>query len=501
MLLICIPAAAEPETETGTEVAEAVTVETTGSTANQTAQTQTTAGKRLFTVKLNDGYQTVRIPIYETADSTGRKILTAETSVWITNPAAGSVTAKIQSRTKYYRRNYTKVSVTKKGSLPAAGSIKNLKIKITASDGTKRTCRLQILRPAKPKVSKITPAAKTLTTGNRVKFTIRTATKVPVTLSVRIAGSSGDTGEILRQEVGSSTNENQKFIWYWDGRNQSSEEAEPGTYKVTAVLSYTYGKKTKTAKKSTTITVEKAADSGDSQSGSEGSSVFSKNWDWQMMVTGDATVDYLAEYICQKVLNPGMSEIERAKALYGYCTVHCTPIRKNTWSGAKAAGAKAKINVTSAAAKKRIKAYRQEVEQWIASGKAVVNTSGSVGFSPNRTKTAMALETGDCLNMARMYQVLCRHAGIDANILYNPNYPHFWNTVQIAGVWYECDPRMGYLRKEGYVHFLRGTEFMESVNIKEGNNADDVRRYGTISSGEKYQAAYKLVSKTDCPGR
>ena len=43
-----------------------------------------------------------------------------------------------------------------------------------------------------------------------------------------------------------------------------------------------------------------------------------------MGLTGDDTLDYLAETICQQVLTNGMSETERARALYTWCGKNLT---------------------------------------------------------------------------------------------------------------------------------------------------------------------------------
>ncbi len=459
-------------------------------------------GTRLFNIRINDGYLQTTVPVYETAAESGM-VLTADAQTLIVNRASKTVTAKVVSKSAYYKKNYTSASVTKKAALKE-NVVKTLTVTAKQADGTARTCTVSVLRPAKPAVSSVTPKSRSFTAGTQLSFTIKTTSKIPVTLTMKV--TSGST-EILTKTAGASTNENQKFMWYWDGKDANGSAVAPGDYQVTASLSYLYGKKYKSVSKNTAVTVTAPADQAetDETKNTAAGLNFTKTWDWTVMVTGSDTVDYLAELICQQVLTPGMTEVQRAKALYGYCMTHCSLIRKNSWAAAKAAGAPEKIDITSSAAKKRIKAYGKIVDKMLAAGTAVQKIDGTVKFNENNTKTAMARECGDCSNMARMYQVLCRHAGLDADILYNPNYPHFWNVVQIAGKWYECDPRLSFLRgagkTEGYAHFLRGTKFMETNNPKQFNGPDDVRRYGTISSAAAYQALYKKVSKTDCPGR
>ncbi len=474
------------------------------STETSTAETKAeAAGTRLFTVQISDGYTKTLVPVYETVSASGTASLKADIDALTVNPASKKVTAKIVKRSSHYKANYTSVSVTKKAALASASASKKLTVKAVSASGTAYKCRITVTRPAEPAIASVTPKSKSVTLGSRLSFTVKTTTKVPVKLVMKVTNGSAT---VLKKTAGSSTNENQKFIWYWDGKNKSGEYVQAGTYKVTAYLSYQNGKKTKTVKKSTKVTVtEKTTNTADNTAAADGTKS-SKTWDWKVMVTGDSTVDYLAEYICQQVLTPGMTEVQRAKALYTYSSTNWTSLRTNTWNSAVKAGAKAKIDISSSAAKKRIKAYKQQVDQMIAAGTAEVNTSGSVTFAANNTKTAMVMRTGDCLNMARMYQVLCRHAGLDSDILQNglagsDPLHHFWNVVKIGSSWYECDPRMAFLRKEGFVHFLRGTKFMESINLKEGNGTDDVRRYGSISSKAAYQAVYKKVSKADCPGR
>ena len=206
--------------------------------------------------------------------------------------------------------------------------------------------------------------------------------------------------------------------------------------------------------------------------------------------------------ICQKILNPNMTEYQRAKAIHKYCVLNFYRTPMNTLSAAKSISDK--LDYTSEEAQARIKKYGKKVDKMIASGKAVVNNTDNreLGSRLNRMITAMGKQTGDCLNMAYYMEALMRHAGLECDILYNDlpyghELKHFWNTVKVDGVVYMCDARIENARLDGnnvtFSHFLRGKNTMSKIN------ADDDLRYGTICSTGHYRETYKTVSNTDYP--
>ncbi len=449
------------------------------------------SAKKLFTLEVQDGYQTQSVQVYEAANGSS---LTMKAKTLKVNPAAKTMKLKVTDPTRYYTAGYTQYKVTAAKTLKA-GKSRKVTIKATKADGTVLSGKLTVTRPSKPTISSSKLTDTSMTEGGTLSGTVKLKSQVAVSVKLQILNASGST--IYSEKLGDYTEKNPSLTWAWNGEKKNGGEAEAGSYKARIVLSYIYGKKTKTVKKnaSFTITEEESKSSGTV-------AAFTKTWDWKVMVTGNDTVDYLAEYICQAVLKPGMSEVKRAKKLYRYCETHFTSNRIGGWKAASSLTSH--IDITSTEAKAAIKNYSKQVDAMIASGTAVKKISGMVKFNANNTKTAMVKWSGDCLNMARMYQVLCRHAGLDADILHNSlkssdPLKHYWNVVKIGDNWYECDPRMGFLRNEGYVHFLRGTKFMETLNEKAGNNADNVKQYSNIDS--KYKKLYAKVSKTDCPGR
>ncbi len=452
------------------------------------------SAKKLFTVQINDGYEVKNVDVLESADGGSLALKTSQIAI---NPASKKITAQITKYTSYYKKHYTDSFVTAKAA-PKSGKSKKLTVKATNTENGSILTTIKILRPAKPKIKSVSLSTRTAAAGEGMIATVKVTSKTLVSAKVRVQNAAGKTVRTI--EIGSSTQNNPTLKVNWDGLDDAGDTVEEGAYKLKTTISYLYGKKTKTVSKTVSLTVKggKSSTSDEIESGSG----FKKTWNWTVYLTGNDTVDYLAEYICQSVLNPGMSEVQRAKKLFNYCANHFSTSRINGWSGAKKL--KSHIDISSAAAKAKIKAYGKTVDDLKAKGKALKKTSGKVPFNAGNTKTAMVKYSGDCLNMARMYQVLCRHAGLDADILQNSlkgNDPlhHFWNVVKIGGSWYECDPRMAFLRKEGYVHFLRGTKFMESKNDQAGNNSDNVRQYSNIH--DSYKEVYAKVSKKDCPGR
>ncbi len=478
------------------------------------AQAASVKGKALFTLVVNDGYSKQKTTIYETAavsavQNTAPAVSAAKSLT--VNPAGKRITASIENRTAYFQQNYTGVKVTAKASVKA-GKSKKLKVTVTHAGGRKASCKVKVSRPKKPVISAVTFSAKTMKIRKLFKVDFAVTSSVTVKASVQVLDKNGK--DIYNLELGTFDKKNPAIVWYWSGLRDDGTFIKKGSYTGRLILSYSYGKKTRTvsrdfafkAKKASTGTA--ATDASATSTVTNGSaydpllSDFTKSWNWTMMITGDDTVDYLCEYVCQQVLTPKMSQVQRAKALYHYCATHFTSSRIQSLESA--ASLPVKIDVYSSSAKKKVAAYGKVLKKMKTAKKAVVKNTGRLSFNANYTTVALSKWSGECTNFARMYQVLCRHAGLDADFIHNSlgagdPLSHYWNVVQIDGKWYECDPRISYLRNNGYVYFARGTKFMETYNPSEGMYNDDVKRYSNIDPA--YRDMYAKLSRTDCPGR
>ncbi len=453
---------------------------------------------KLFTLHIKDGYSTTKLPIYEYRDEASVRIAPEQgQEAVLTNAASAKVKTKVKGKSAYCKQTYKTVTVTKAAKV-RAGKGKNLKIKAYPNEGGTYQTKIRVKRPALPTLSATLSKTTYYLKQGALRGDVQVKAAVPVTAKVQVLNKKGKT--IYTHELGRSTEEDPSFVWYWDGRGSDEDYVAKGKYKATFILTYLYGKKQKNVKTTIALTVKNgtaAADPAETPTAEQ----TEKTWPWIMYITGNNTLDYAAEQVCQSVLTSDMGEVQRAKTLFDWCAKHFTRNGKNSKTAAK--GLPEKLDVSSAAAKSRIKAYGAVLDQLKNSGMAQINTATNIGFNANNTIVAITKESGDCVNMARMYQVLCRHAGLDSDIIGNtlPSgdpLKHFWNIVKVNGAYYECDARMANARGEGFVHCLRGTTFMETLNPSKGNGDDDVRRYGNI---DRSKAIYKLISKTDCPGR
>ncbi len=484
------------------------------------AQAAPSKGKALFTLVVRDGYHEQQTTIYETKVSRNEQsaagTIAAEKD-FIVNPAGKKVKAAIINKTAYFRQHYTDAKVSAKAAIKA-GKTKKLKVSVTNAYGKKASCKVKVTRPKQPEISAVTPGTKKMSIRKLFRVDFAVTSSVPVDARVQVFDKKGSS--VYQLNLGHFDQQDPAIVWFWSGLKDDETFIKKGTYKGRLILTYSYGKTTKTvsrdfafkAKKASAATTPETPASPEtpgSSAGTNGSaydpllSDFTKSWGWTMMISGDDTVDYLCEYICQKVLSPKMSEVQRAKKLYEYCSTHYSTNR--TQSPAAAVNLPNKIDVYSAAAKKKVAAYGKVLKKLKNSKKAVVKNDGRLTFNAGYTTVALSKETGDCTNFARMFQVLCRHAGLDAGFMHNSLAPgkdplsHYWNIVKIDGKWYQCDGHVGFLRHNGFVYFARGTKFMVTYNPSEGMYHDDVRRYGNIDPS--YKEIYATLSKTDCPGR
>lgn len=484
-------------------------------------EAQAATAKKLFSIVVNDGFVSQTVPVYQYTESNGTNYVAAKKTLRTLPVYAGAKTVKISisGKTSLYKNTFKSISYKKSAALSSSTS---LTFTLKQKDGKRKTAVLKLQRPAMPKISslKTSPTSSAgFTPGNYSRMSVKVSTRSSVAVKAyyKIKNSSGKV--VYQKTLGTKKNVN--YTAYWDGKPSKGNAAglsttdyvPAGTYKLTAFLQYTVGGKNKFISKTVTVKVKNSGSSqennsqdntsqnGDTQNGgSTGASLQAKNWSWKVTLTGDDTVDYLAETICQKVLTNNMTEAARAKALYTWCGKNITYSKDFSIAD--------KIDVSSETAKAAVASYGKQADTQIATGKAVINNAdtyfpkSSAGMQKTRIGWAtkgLSKWRGDCLIMSLSYEILCRHAGITANIVENslksgasPGH-HFWNVVQIGGKYYYADVnqatesyRTGGLR---YDFFLRGTQYYYQHQL-----------YSSVLQTTKYKIA-KSVSADDCPDR
>ncbi|MCR5161891.1 MAG: hypothetical protein K6C06_08985, partial [Lachnospiraceae bacterium] len=273
-----------------------------------------TTARGLYTLIVNDGYTSQKVPVYEY--KTGDKVTIAPgksaRTIYV-NRASKKITVRLSSTTNYFKENYKSVGYSKSIKI---SSKKNTTIKAVAKSGKKYSAKILLTKIKQPAIASLKLDRTTMTEGtNKVTFTAKTRTYEPTLCSVTITDSAGKAVYKADLENSKSTS----FSGTWDGKaNQGSSSYVPaGKYKIKVTLRYLYGSKYKFKGKSKTVTVNApaAAKTTTAAAPAEASSVtskvssFTKTWPWKITLTGDDTTDYLAEYVCQKVLTPGMTEI------------------------------------------------------------------------------------------------------------------------------------------------------------------------------------------------
>ena len=452
------------------------------------------AAKKLFSLVINDGFVSQTVPVYQfTSGSTS--YVAAKKSLRTLPVYAGSkkVTISIKGKTSLYKSTFKSITYKKKATLS-----KNTTLKYTLKkrNGGKETFQVKLTRPSMPKISSLNVPSK-FTTGGSNRLTVK------LKASYKIKNSKGKV--VYSKTLG--TKKSCTYTAFWNGKPSAknaaglpaSEYVPAGTYKLTAYLKYTVGGKSKNIKKTVSFKVKagKVQETDETDPTADGSFT-AKNWSWKVGLTGDDTLDYLAEVVCQQVLTNGMSETARAKALYTWCGKNLTyqsGAPKLTGSG------KNYMDITSSQAKAAIASYGKQADSQISSGKAAVNvkdnyfsSSGLQKTKINWGKAAFVKRYGDCLIMSLTYETLCRHAGLTVDIVENDGSAghHFWNVVRIGSAYYYADVnQFTESWKNGntnYAFFLRGTRYCNQYGL-----------YSTVKQTNKYKIA-KSVSTTDCPG-
>ena len=451
---------------------------------------QAATAKKLFSLKISDGAVTKTVPVYQYKASDGTITVDAKKSMRsITVSAlAKNLSVSVADKKSVYVKNYRSVTYMRTPSLVTGTKV--LKYFVKTKEGKVHTFEIKANRPALPSVSSL--KADVSSSGFKVgsgslKITLKTKAQVACKTTIRIKNSAGKT--VYTKVLGKKPSGT--FTLNWSGKPSSGNKAglsvssyvPAGTYKIVAYVKYVYGKVSKVATKSIKVAVKDA-------SGNDASSNFkAASWNWKVVLTGNEKVDYLCELICQKTIKNGMSDVQKAKALYTWLGKHVM------WT--KQRNVADKIDVSSEAGLAAVKAYKTQSDNLVAAGKATVdcNIYGKAQFA----LTALSKGRGDCWNMSDAYVALLRHAGIFAGTVGHTAVGgsamgHYWTIVKISGKYYYADVNQysnSYYQQgitNNYYYFLCGS-----------NSCYNLALYNTVNTS-KYPLA-KQVSKTDCPGR
>ena len=453
------------------------------------------ASKFLFNLMVVDGYSEQKVPVYEY--SSGKIKAKKGYRTMYVNRASKDIVFDVTDESDYFMTAYADVKLPEKVTMSETGT-KSAKIYVTDQKGTRKKGTVKLGYPAKPVINAVRFGDKSYTPGyGKLMISANVSVQEEVSCLFKVYNSKGKF--VYSETVGPARQST--FSAYWDGKAAKSNKAglaegaycPKGKYKVKVYLRYKSGTRTLKVKKSAYIKLKKA---DPTQADISGVPVFTKQWNWVVMLAGDKRIDYMAEAVCQQILKPGMSEYKRVKAIYKWCVLHFS--RTGSSKGAY------KIDISSSEAKAAIKQYYRVTSSMIAAGTARINNidsssaPGGGGTSwINRRLQGLGKQVGDCTHASAMFETLCRHAGIDCDIIenslpYTNPLHHVWNVTKVDGVWYYCDARLENARLYGrtsvrYSFLLKGKKVM----------AKQMPRYGKIKNKPEYKALYKLCSKTD----
>lgn len=452
---------------------------------------QAATAKKLFSLKISDGAATKTVPVYQYKEANGTIKVDVKSSqkTLTVNALAKNLQVSVADKQKTYTGNYKSVSYIRTPKLAAS---RDLSFFVKDTKGKVYEFKLKIVRPAKPSITslKANIGATGFKTGQgSLTITMKTKAQVACKTTIRVKNSAGKY--VYSKSFGKKTSGT--FTLNWSGKPSAGNQAglsasqyvPSGTYKVTGYVRYAYGKVSKVYKKTISITVKNSDTDGDV------ASFKAKDWNWKVTLTGNNEVDYLCEYVCQKTLTNGMSDIAKAKKLYTWIGQYVK------WDQAHRATAPEKIPVSNTVGQEAVKAYAAQAKNLVAAGKA--NVSCNIYGNGQFAKTALSKGLGDCWNMSDAYVALLRHAGIDAATVGHARvngaaHGHYWTMVKISGKYYYADVNQysnSYYDlgiSNNYYYFLCGSNSCYNLDL-----------YNTVDTG-KYPLA-KQVSKTDCPGR
>ena len=468
-----------------------------------TGKSEAATAKKLFSIVVNDGFTSQTVPVYLYTEAGGATYAAPKASLRTLPVYAGAKTVSIRLKSKSSLCKTTFKSVSYKKTV-ALSDTNNLRFTLKKQDGSKQTAVLKLVRPSMPKITALS------TDSGSTGFIPRNNNHLVIKLAVR-SGVEVQAGYKKKNSNGKVVYEralqkkkNVNYTTYWGGkpsynnpaRLPLSEYVPAGTYKVTASIQYTVGKKTKTISK--TIKIKVSEKQSDETKNTQTDNADAKSWSWKTILTGNETVDYMAETICREVLSDSMTEVTRSKKLYQWVGNNMT--HKNP---SPVTSGKTYMKVTGKAVKAAIAAYKQQTDTLVSQNKASVkpldnyfNNNDLKTIRYNWAKSGMVYRGGDCLIMALVYSILCNHAGIEADIMENTlpsggGGHHFWNVVRINGTYYFADADMVTYSAglSSYDYFLRGSKYFNKFD-----------RYKKVRTNGGYAIVSK-VSKTDCPGR
>ena len=446
------------------------------------------------TVAADGNGETQKIPLYEYSSKTKTSVAFKKSKRSVSlSPEVKKLTIRVSGKTSWFKKNYKSVSCAKELVLKKT---KILRLKVRNNKG-------KLYRPAirfgmAASDSRRDSQSQTVSQDQKDQTVSQNQTGQTAAQAQNTRGDSGDQTD-LSAEIQSP-----------DGQTDaaSSEAGQPDIKVLTDATSAQAGTDSGSSDSSAsadngssegTASAESgSADGGSTQDGGSALSGTQADWPWTMTVTGNSSIDYVAELICREVLTPDMTQIRRAKALHDYIAVHYTYGSISGWDSKKDV-----YDLTSSKHKKAIKAYAKKTEALLKAQKAVKQVNDAyLSGSNSGLWLRIALEgmnnqIGDCYVIGNNYEVLCRHAGIDADILEHAEMGqaghHYWNAVKIGKKYYMVDvdrPVQAGGSMLGYVFFLRGTKFMAKT-----------APYQTLNSSETYSALMEKMSKTDCKGR
>ena len=460
------------------------------------AATQTT---KLFTIRLMDGSSTQKVKVYEYNNGTTTyvKAVKGKRTIKVIEDAT-SVSAEIYGKTAYFKANYQDITNPDDFLLTATATKANFVLQ--GNDGAVRKFTIKLKKTPDAKASKVVSVKSSKnafkTDGKKTKISVKvSAPAYKSTVWYTVSNSMGETVYTSSKKTGYG----KTYSWKWNGKPSSKNEAglssagyaPTGTYDVTAYVKYKSAGVTRTRSMEYELDLQNAF--GEATLAAYTNIAGNTTWGWKMIVTGNNKVDYAAEMVCRSVLKPGMTEIQRAKALYLWCGQHF----KRTGTSYK----QDRFNITMNA--DAIKAYGVQVAAYIKSGDAVKGKKDSVGTSATSYLNALTTQQGDCYTMARLLEVLLRHAGINADIIQNAYQnggpianKHGWTVAYVGGAWYEIDGR--WPTKD---FFPSKDMRMKMFLVGEKTAKKTHPLYTSYKNTTANMAIANKLSKTDCPGR
>ena len=150
--------------------------------------------------------------------------------------------------------------------------------------------------------------------------------------------------------------------------------------------------------------------------------------------TGNKYIDYIAEQMVQEAeITDDMTADEKVEKIYHYMTTHFHHVHYSKSESYK-------IYYSTTKRRSKINAYRKETTARYKAGELLYDYTGS------RILWNMKRRIGVCTDHALVFQILCRHVGVDAGVCrgYYLNRDgstptHSWNYAVVDGIKYYYD--------------------------------------------------------------